>query len=64
MCDWLASHVRAFEFFGGTTNPDNLKSGVTKASRYDHLNPESVIRLRQNMQSVAPRLEIIYGIKR
>ncbi len=38
MCDWLASHVRAFEFFGGTTTivvPDNLKSGVTKASRYE-----------------------------
>jgi transposase len=38
MCDWLESHVRAFEFFGGTTTivvPDNLKSGVTKASRYE-----------------------------
>ena len=38
MCDWLASHVRTFEFFGGTTTivvPDNLKSGVTKASRYE-----------------------------
>ena len=36
--DWLASHVRAFEYFGGTTAivvPDNLKSGVTKACRYD-----------------------------
>jgi transposase len=41
--DWLGSHVRAFEFFGGTTVmliPDNLKSGVTKACRYDpELNP-------------------------
>ena len=29
--DWLQSHVRAFEFFGGTPVlliPDNLKSGV------------------------------------
>jgi transposase len=36
--DWLASHVRAFEYFGGTPAivvPDNLKSGVTKACRYD-----------------------------
>jgi transposase len=36
--DWLGSHVRAFEYFGGTTAivvPDNLKSGVTKACRYD-----------------------------
>ena len=35
--------MRAFEFFGGTTViqvPDNLKSGVTKACRYDpELNP-------------------------
>ncbi len=32
--DWLGSHVRAFEFFGGTPVmliPDNLKSGVNKA---------------------------------
>ena len=36
--DWLASHVRAFEYIGGTPAivvPDNLKSGVTKACRYD-----------------------------
>jgi transposase len=28
--DWIASHVRAFNYFGGTTKqivPDNLKSG-------------------------------------
>ena len=41
--DWIGSHVRAFEFFGGVTEllvPDNLKSGVTKPSRYDpDLNP-------------------------
>jgi len=36
--DWLSSHVRAFEYYGGTTAivvPDNLKSAVTKACRYD-----------------------------
>ncbi|MGI9386961.1 MAG: IS21 family transposase [Methyloligellaceae bacterium] len=36
--DWISSHVRAFEFFGGTTEQvvcDNLKSGVTKACFYD-----------------------------
>jgi transposase len=36
--DWLGSHARAFEFIGGVTAlvvPDNLKSGVTKACRYD-----------------------------
>lgn len=41
--DWTASHVRAFEFFGGTPAilvPDNLKSGVNKACSYDpQLNP-------------------------
>jgi len=36
--DWLMSHVRAFEFFGGVPEmvvPDNLKSAVTKACRYE-----------------------------
>ena len=41
--DWLDSHVRAFEYFGGCTAivvPDNLKSGVSRACRYDpDLNP-------------------------
>ena len=36
--DWLGSHARAFSFLGGVPHmvvPDNLKSGVTKACRYD-----------------------------
>ena len=41
--DWIGAHVRAFAFFGGSPAavvPDNLKSGVTKADRYDpDLNP-------------------------
>jgi transposase len=41
--DWISSHVRAFNFFGGVTEilvPDNLKSGVSKACRYDpDINP-------------------------
>lgn len=41
--DWLQSHVRAFEFYGGLSTmviPDNLRSGVSKACRYDpELNP-------------------------
>jgi len=41
--DWIGSHVRALEFFGGVplaAVPDNLKSGVTKPHRYDPaLNP-------------------------
>lgn len=41
--DWIGSHVRAFEFFGGVTEivtPDNPKSCVTKPCRYEPgLNP-------------------------
>ena len=41
--DWIGSHVRAFEFFGGVPAvlvPDNLKSGVNKACFYEpELNP-------------------------
>lgn len=36
--DWIASHVRMVEFFGGVTAliiPDNLRSGVTSASYYE-----------------------------
>lgn len=36
--DWIASHVRMLEFFGGVTAliiPDNLRSGVTYASYYE-----------------------------
>ncbi len=36
--DWLASHVRAFEFFEGVTTvlvPDQLKSGVSVSCRYE-----------------------------
>ena len=36
--DWISSHVRAFDFFGGVSAqvvPDNLKAGVTKACFYD-----------------------------
>jgi transposase len=35
---WLQSHVDMYKYFGGVselTVPDNLKSGVTKACRYD-----------------------------
>jgi len=35
--DWIASHQRAFRFFGGVTQlqiPDNLLAGVTDANRY------------------------------
>ena len=44
--DFLNSHVRMFEFFGGVSEmiaPDNLKSAVTKAHKYDpQINPAYV----------------------
>lgn len=36
--DWIASHTRALEFFGGAPAalvPDQLKSGVTQSCRYE-----------------------------
>ncbi len=43
LSDWITSHIHMFEYFGGVTEmlvPDNLKSGVTKAHRYDpDINP-------------------------
>jgi transposase len=41
--DWIKAHQQAFEFFGGVPSvvvPDNLKSAVTTADRYEpELNP-------------------------
>lgn len=38
LVDWTGSHVRALEFFGGVPEllvPDNLRSGVNRACRYE-----------------------------
>ena len=38
LADWTAAHIRMLRFFGGAPRllvPDNLKSGVNKASFYD-----------------------------
>ncbi|MDJ0915964.1 MAG: IS21 family transposase [Desulfobacterales bacterium] len=41
--DWIASHTRAFNYFGGVVQvvvPDNLKAGVSKACFYEpNINP-------------------------
>jgi len=41
--DWIASHIRAWEFMGGVSElvvPDNLRPGVSAACRYEpDLNP-------------------------
>ncbi|OLE83403.1 MAG: hypothetical protein AUG07_08275 [Acidobacteria bacterium 13_1_20CM_2_60_10] len=43
LASWIGAHVRAFEFYQGLPKlvvPDNTKTGVTKACRYDpDLNP-------------------------
>jgi len=42
--DWINSHIRAFQYFGGVTDlviPDNLKSAVSRACRYEpDINPD------------------------
>jgi transposase len=43
LASWTGSHARSFEYFGGVPErvvPDNLKSGVNKACRYEpDINP-------------------------
>lgn len=54
--DWIPSHMRAFEFFDGVPQmviPDNLKSGVIKACRYEPLLNESYQRMLSYYQTCA-----------
>lgn len=54
--DWIGSHTRAFAFFGGVPSlvvPDNLKSGVTRACRYEPLLNESYSRMLSHYQTTA-----------
>ena len=49
--DFLSSHKRMFEFFGGVSqvvSPDNLKSAVTKAHRYDPVINPAYTRLAEH----------------
>ena len=43
LADWISAHVRTFRFLGGVPElvvPDNLRSGVSKAHRYEpDINP-------------------------
>lgn len=51
--DFLSSHRRMFEFFGGVPrviSPDNLKSAVTKAHKYDPVINEAYTRLAAHYQ--------------
>jgi transposase len=54
--DWISLHVQAFEFFGGVPEivvPDNLKSGVTKACRYEPLLNRSYEALLAHYETAA-----------
>ena len=49
--DWLTVHIRTLRFFGGVPQyvvPDNLKSAVTKARRFDPLLNRSYQRLAEH----------------
>lgn len=51
--DFLQSHVNMFDFFGGTAqllSPDNLKSAVTKAHRYDPVINQAYTRLAEHYE--------------
>ena len=56
--DWIGSHVRAFQFFGGVSEivvPDNLKSGVTQPHRYEpDLNPTYQDMARHYSVAIVP----------
>jgi len=58
LSDWIASHVRAFAFFGGVPEivvPDNLKSGVRSACFYEpDLNPTYVELARHYGVAIIP----------
>lgn len=56
--DWIDAHVRALAFLGGVPEliiPDNLKSGVTKACRYEpDLNPTYLDMANHYQTAVIP----------
>jgi transposase len=58
--DFLQSHVNMFKFFGGSSevlSPDNLKSAVTKAHRYDPTINPAYTRLAEHYNvAVVPAL--------
>lgn len=53
--DWIAAHVRMFEFFGCVPHSlicDNLKSGVTTASRSEPMVNETYMRFAEHYQTL------------
>lgn len=57
--DWIESHIHTFEYLGGVTeilSPDNLKSGVSRACRYEpDTNPTYLDMARHYGVAVIPR---------
>lgn len=56
LIDWIGSHIRAFSFFGGVpllVIPDNLKSGVTRACRYEPLLNTSYFEMLAHYETAA-----------
>jgi len=54
--DWINSHIRAFEFFQGVPQlvvPDNLKSAVTRADRYEPALNRSYQEMLEHYSTVA-----------
>ena len=54
--DWVGAHQRAFEFFGGVPRlvvPDNLKSGVTSACRYEPLLTRTYMEMLAHYRTAA-----------
>lgn len=52
--DWIASHQRAFAFFGGVTElqiPDNLRAAVTNANRYTPVINETYAEMAAHYQT-------------
>jgi len=58
LSDWAGAHTRAFAFFGGVSEivvPDNLRSGVSRACRYEpDINPTYAELARHYGVAVVP----------
>jgi transposase len=53
--DWIGSHFNMYQFFGGVpelTLTDNLRSGVTKACRYEPLVNETYNQMAEHYRTV------------
>lgn len=52
---WIQAHINAFNYFGGVTRilvPDNLKTGVEKASKYDPIINKTYQEMAEHYGSV------------